>query len=181
MVFLIQNMSDNTKTEAEMLFQAAQDEGLLSPHDDTVRLVTYSDDGQPSEKSVSYQNVVEYMLERQADRLPFWTRICECIYSLSWFISFATINTGTFYTGEYGFRQHKFLWLSAILVTALICVVLCVWKWPTNAQENENEEGERVEMPPVEPSQDHPSVSIIISPDLTTSMSDMVHILSAEC
>ncbi len=72
-------MSDNTKTLAEMLFQAAQDEGLLSPHDDTVRLVTYSVDGQPNEKLVSYQNVVEYMLEKQTDKLSFWTQICKCI------------------------------------------------------------------------------------------------------
>ncbi len=72
-------MSDSTKTLAEMLFQAAQDEGLLSPHNDTVRLVTYSDDGQPNEKLVSYQNVVEYMLERQTDKLSFWTQICKCI------------------------------------------------------------------------------------------------------
>ncbi len=72
-------MSANTKTLAEMLFQAAQDEGLLSPHDDTVRLVTYSADGQPNEKLVSYQNVVEYMLEKQTDRLSFWTQICKCI------------------------------------------------------------------------------------------------------
>ena len=73
-------MSANTRTLAEMLFQAAQDEGLLSPPDDTVRLVTYSADGQPNEKLVSYQNVVEYMLERQTgDRLSFWTQICKCI------------------------------------------------------------------------------------------------------
>ncbi len=68
-------------------------------------------------------------------------------------------------------------WLSAISVTALICAVLCVWKMLTSTPENEAEVEEGVEMPSVESSRAQSSVSIIISLDLTTSMSDTVHIL----
>ncbi len=65
-------------------------------------------------------------------------------------------------------------WLSAISVTALICAVFCVWILLTSTQENEAEVEEGMEMPSVESSRAQSSVSIIVSLDLTTSMSDIL-------